>query len=650
MQVDITKCGCPACGGRLVLEDVYSGLVVCGSCGSRYLVKGEQLYNVTYTDISRGGPVVVQKKSGDANKWGWYVGLSLAAVCMLILLIVFLFVPAVRVLRTKLAATQSVPAAAKEDTVQETEADVSRSRLMDAMLEEMFGTSVVTAEKLDQVTYLSMLPSVDGTQIGYSFTDPAGESPDIHTAVLPETEWDGRNLSAFTGLVRLEMSYDLFCDGDLRALTNLREIVTSGADLASLAEQVADPAQITELDLRKMESVDGISLFTGLERLSIENMPSEDIQQLAGLQHVKQLSLVDTVSSDSMFTENTVRVTDYSDISRMTGLESLHIRSDILKEIRFLSGLSNLTSLELEDTIIISLEPLNDMQQLRYLHLSGNDRLNDYSPVSGLSGLQDLLIYKQTSDPDPDISSLKELKKLEISGFMSVASLSGLTGLRELSIHNCNVDGAQALSTLTRVERLTFYSVWDSYGRLDHLKFLDGMTGLKCMVFCDDSEDEEWMGVLPQLEVHGDISSVFNHTGLEELYLNNGMYEIDFERIQENPTLRILGLNHQELHENFYIESYGDMFSIWYDDVELKEHLDFLEKFPNLEELYLAGNELEDLEFVPSLGHLTRLDVSDNAIADLTPLMQAEALTWLDIRDNPAVGAEKLEETVEVIQ
>ena len=264
--------------------------------------------------------------------------------------------------------------------------------------------------------------------------------------------------------------------------------------------------------------------------------------------------------------------------------------------------------------------------------------------------MQDLQIYKQTSDPDPDISTLKELKKLEISGFMSVSSLSGLTNLQELSIHDCNVEGAEALSTLTGVERLTFYSVWESYGRLRNLDFLDGMTGLKYMDFCDDSEDEEWMSVIPQLQVYGDISSVFNHPGLEELYLNHGMYEINFDRIVENPTLRVLSLEHQELHENFYVESYGGMSSIWYDDVELNDHLDFLGKFPNLEELYLAGNGLTDLEFVSSLESLTRLDVSDNAITDLAPLMQANALIWLDIRDNPAKGAEKLDAAVEIIQ
>ncbi|XBX07272.1 hypothetical protein QMP26_03545 [Enterocloster clostridioformis] len=76
-----------------------------------------------------------------------------------------------------------------------------------------------------------------------------------------------------------------------------------------------------------------------------------------------------------------------------------------------------------------------------------------------------------TSQPDPDLSPLTGL---EIKGFMAISSARGLRGLKELSIHSCNVDGADALSSLTGVERLTFYSVWNSQGNLRNLDFLKG--------------------------------------------------------------------------------------------------------------------------------------------------------------------------------
>lgn len=57
----------------------------------------------------------------------------------------------------------------------------------------------------------------------------------------------------------------------------------------------------------------------------------------------------------------------------------------------------------------------------------------------------------------------------------------------------------------------------------------------------------------------------------------------------------MLSLRNMELHKNYYVESYGGMTSVWYDDVKLGEHMDILSRFPNLEELYLDSNELTDL-------------------------------------------------------
>ena len=121
---------------------------------------------------------------------------------------------------------------------------------------------------------------------------------------------------------------------------------------------------------------------------------------------------------------------------------------------------------------------------------------------------------------------------------MSISSIRGLSSLKELSIHNCNVDQADALSSLTGVERLTFYSVWNSQGNLRNLDFLKGMTGLKYADFTGNLDGTGWSGYNYLVEVYGDVSSIFNHQGLEELYLDNGKFEINFDKIKENPSLR----------------------------------------------------------------------------------------------------------------
>ena len=128
----------------------------------------------------------------------------------------------------------------------------------------------------------------------------------------------------------------------------------------------------------------------------------------------------------------------------MCGLKSLYLNSDIIKDIGFIKGLPALEDLTLEDTAVISLASLSEVPALRSLTLLGNNKVQDFGPVGTAPGLTSLSIDKMTSQPDPDLSSLSGLERLEIKGFMSISSIRGLSSLKELSIHNCNVDQADA--------------------------------------------------------------------------------------------------------------------------------------------------------------------------------------------------------------
>ena len=97
------------------------------------------------------------------------------------------------------------------------------------------------------------------------------------------------------------------------------------------------------------------------------------------------------------------------------------------------------------------------------------------------------------------------------------------------------------------------------------------------------------------------------------------------------------------LKENFYVETSGGFTNLWYDDVTLEGHTDFLTRFPNLEELYLDGNQLTDIQFAASLKSLTHLGLNNNYVTDLSPLNQAESLEFLDIRQNPVTSVETRE-------
>lgn len=176
------------------------------------------------------------------------------------------------------------------------------------------------------------------------------------------------------------------------------------------------------------------------------------------------------------------------------------------------------------------------------------------------------------------------------------------------------------------------------------------MAGLKRLSLCNTQPDDFFSGYGNNVEVYGDISNVFNHPGLEELYLTDCLVGIEFGKIKDNPSLKKLWMGKISVKENFYVEAYNGMVDVWYDDVSFDEHKDFLTHFPNLEELNLDGNQLTDIGFVSSLNQLKSLSIYDNYVTDLTPLNQVGHLKYLDVRKNPVSSVPGGDEGMVILQ
>ncbi|MDE7058075.1 MAG: leucine-rich repeat domain-containing protein [Lachnospiraceae bacterium] len=118
----------------------------------------------------------------------------------------------------------------------------------------------------------------------------------------------------------------------------------------------------------------------------------------------------------------------------------------------------------------------------------------------------------------------------------------------------------------------------------------------------------------------------------------------------ENPSLKRLEMKEVNLKENFYVETYNGMTDIWYDDVSLSEHVDFLTKYPNLERLCLDGNQLTEIGFAAGLPKLTYLSLNNNYVTELSALHQVEDLKYLDIRMNPITSTIENDESIVILK
>lgn len=638
----ITNLECPSCGGKLKPMEGSSRILVCEYCGHQFVMEDERPINYHIHQYSPGA------ESGNTDR-----PINFTAVfASLIGVIAFMTVSALIAANFGSSSphTPSLPTeyGSGSSAAGEITEEPEYSPLYEAFVDAVFGRDAahVTAEELESVKYISVLAGSESYTIRYSLQSPYGsEDFAVQTLEFEPLTWDSSNLSFFTGLEKLDIRREQISSEILSEFTYLKGLTCRGLDFTEIADMVPAPGQIVELEVENPGSLEGIAAFENLEILSLEDISQPDLRQLVPLKKLRCLS-VEEEDSSSILSEQPKVMTDYSAISALTGLERLELESSSIRDFGFLTPLTNLTELSISDTEAISLEPVAELSGLISLRLIDNSSIQDYAPVNRLSALTTLTIDKGTAQPDPDLSALNQLENLDMSGFISIGFLKNMAQLKSLSIHGCNVDEICALSSLSGLENLSCYSVWTYATSLQDVSFIDGMTSLKTLDFCGADPDSLWSGYQDSMEIWGDISNVFNHAGLEELTLNQCTFGIAFDRLTENPSLKRLEMKEINLKENFYVESYGGVSDIWYDDVSLNEHIDFLANYPNLESLYLDGNQLTDIQFTTSLKNLTHLSLNNNYVTDLSPLHQAEYLQYLDIRMNPITntieGNEKL--------
>lgn len=637
----ITNLECPSCGGKLKPMNGNSHIMICDYCNSQFMVEDDVTVNYHIHQSPSGQ--TPNRAPEPSSKGPIAVGVIAAASFLSIIILSSSF--SKQQSRTNTYAPSFTVADREyqdswETDEYEEELPAEHSPFYTAMTEAIFEkeSGRITEEDLNKVKYLKVYTSMDFYTVEYSFQSPYGneEAPfeTISLRLEPST-WDCRDLASFSGLEKADISDERGEDVPLGELTKLKGLVCHGLSPDAIAQKLADPTQLLELSLDAPETLDGITAFENLERLTVEDVYEPDLKQLVALQNLKFLSLQEEDDSDPFSDETPTSLTDYSALSVLTGLESLELSSPFIRDFSFLKPLTGLTSLTLTDSEAISLAPLAELPQLTYLKLEDNNALQDYSPVASLTNLHTLAIDKGTSQADPDLSSLQQLEDLDMCGFISISFLNRMSGLKHLSIHSCNIDEISALSGLTGLETLTCYSVWTYAVPLMDVNFIDNMPNLKSLDFSGATSDNSWGGFQYYTQIMGDISNVFNHPGLETLILNNCMFDLEFDKITENPDLKHLELKEVDLKENFYVESYNGMTDIWYDDVSLDEHISFLSNYPNLETLYLDGNQLTTIQFASALHKLTAFSIKDNYVTDLSPLHQAENLKYLDIRTNP---------------
>ncbi|MEM7481880.1 MAG: leucine-rich repeat domain-containing protein [Acidobacteriota bacterium] len=194
--------------------------------------------------------------------------------------------------------------------------------------------------------------------------------------------------------------------------------------------------------------------------LTLEELPPS----LEGLRYLETLSLgmarvTDTGEFEFDPSRTASSFKDLRPLSGLTALQSLDLNGCGVSDLAPFSNLTALQVLNLSGCMGVSdLAPISNLTALQDLNLRWCMGVSDLAPISNLTALQDLNLSwcKGVSDLAP-ISNLTALQNLDLSGCKGISDLaptSGLPALQSLDLGGCGVSDLAPFSNLTALQVL----------------------------------------------------------------------------------------------------------------------------------------------------------------------------------------------------
>lgn len=624
----LTELTCPACQGTLKIDETNPCRAVCEYCRTEYVIQWKD--HVPYLN-GQGDALGVDGTKGEApisgpgaaetgaGQSGSKVCLFLGLAACLAVIWITAFLPR---LHSRTEGENSSPNGGAVAAALNT--PLCPTGVLGDFCETVFGMPAadIPKDSLGTIRWLEIRTSADTYRIGYSFEDPFlnPQAQLTYVTVPRDNPMDFECLPVFTGLVKLS-SYASLEPENLTGL-RLKSIAGYFNSLDEAASLTEHPDALLELEISADDfSLQGLERLPALSSLSIRSSSLADEKLLVQAASLKSLALdVDSI--------------DTNVLSMLPRLEELSIRSESLKDLGFVSAMTGLKSLEVSSGSFLTLSPLSSLTGLTSLSVTGCDQLKDMSAVGSLTGLSSLSLEIPYGCPEPDLSALIHLRSLFLDGFTHTGFLRNMPQLSQLTLSSCTVEDPADIAGLSNLKSLTCTSFAPT---ARDYSFICGLTAL---------ENLDMDGIV----TYGDISGFFNLPALKRLNISNMECEIDFDKITGSASLEELSMDKIKLYKNVRVSGGGGIIYVDWDDVKLKDHLDFFGKLSGLKYLSIRENELTDLGFAAQLSALETLDITDNYVADLTALAGLQNLKTVRCTDNPISNYEVLRDSVSIIR
>lgn len=249
-------------------------------------------------------------------------------------------------------------------------------------------------------------------------------------------------------ITELEVPSDAMTLEDLIYLTYLENLTVNGRNMSNL-QDFAGLNHLKKLDLSGCRfPADGLKTIASLPHLKELNLSNCSLSTLAGLENAESLEILD-------ISNNTIR--NLEPLSNMSALSELYLQHNAVANLTVVGGLPELTVLDVSYNALTSIAPLTGNVRLTKLN-AANNQIDDVSAAASLPMLAEL--------------------NLDYNSLTDISGLSGCASLKTLTVSNNQLSSIDALSGMNTLERLDFsynsVSSLPDFGANSAMQVIDG--------------------------------------------------------------------------------------------------------------------------------------------------------------------------------
>jgi internalin A len=330
--------------------------------------------------------------------------------------------------------------------------------------------------------------------------------------------------------------------------------------------------------------------------------------------HIADYELLSGLTQLTVLDISYTGISDISFLKAVNQLNSLNLRSNQISDISPLKALNQLNSLDLSYTSISDISPLLHLYQLNSLSLSSN-QISDISPLKDLKQLNSLDLYNNKISDISPLKHLHQLNSLDLryTGISDISPLKDLKQLNSLSLRSNQISDISPLKDLKQLNSLVLRS--NQISNISPLKHLHHLNSL----------------VLRSNKI-SDISPLKNLNQLNSLSLRSNQIS-DISPLKALNKLNSLDLSYTRSSDISPLKALHQLYLLDLSNTGISD-ISPLKDLKQLNSLNLSSNKISNISPLKALNQLNSLVLSENQISDISPLKNLHQLNSLGLSDN----------------